>query len=53
MVPGEINQVITVTGEAPLVDTTTTTVGANLSETLYRTFRCSATSPPSSAWLPA
>ncbi|NLI48567.1 MAG: TonB-dependent receptor [Acidobacteria bacterium] len=35
MEPGEINQVITVTGEAPLVDTTTTTVGANLSENLY------------------
>lgn len=33
--PGEISEVVTVTGEAPLVDTTTTTVGANISDALY------------------
>lgn len=33
--PGEISEVITVTGEAPLVDTTTTTIGANISDSLY------------------
>ncbi len=35
LTPGEINEVITVTGEAPLVNTTTTTVGANISESLF------------------
>ena len=33
--PGEIAEVVTVTGEAPMVDTTTTTIGANLTESLY------------------
>jgi len=33
--PGEISEVITVTGEAPLVDTTTTTVGATISDDLF------------------
>ena len=33
--PGEISEVVTVTGEAPLVDTTTTTIGANITDSLY------------------
>ena len=33
--PGEISEVVTVTGEAPLVDTTTTTIGSNISDTMY------------------
>jgi len=35
METGDISDVIEVTGEAPLVDTTTTTVGANISENLF------------------
>ncbi len=33
--PGEISEVVTVTGEAPLVDTTTTTIGSNITDAMY------------------
>jgi hypothetical protein len=35
LTPGELSDVVTVTGEAPLVDTTTTTIGANIVESMY------------------
>ncbi len=35
LTPGEISQVVEVTGESPLVDTTTTTIGANISNNLF------------------